>query len=1386
MPEIPLKIKALFSRKAKENLYEQKQRSEMHRTESTSSYMQKRRKIYVNMSPHQSHYDDKGQLEQSHVPNRIRTAKYTPISFIPKNLFEQFRNVANLYFLFLVILQCIPLFGVTAPAVSALPLICILIITAMKDGFEDWKRNKSDNDVNTAKTLTLSHWRNVNQPAQDEEASAHVLYVFLGFFCMLAGVDNKFTHAYRLSLAKEKVVENVKFNVDDDKSPLNDEDDTSVVEPPVTEHTPEPPAVTEPINTNDYLMPPTPTGKFYAKVRQRSDTIRSEISNISFKLKSSRKKSYRPGTIPHSVLHRAPTPSIRRRSSSLHPGNKCSELPAGDPPTEHCKVGWHEVQWQDVQVGDYIMVRDDEDVPADIIILSTSEKDNLCYVETQNLDGETNLKVRHGLNATSELRTVHDCERAYFYFESEPPHANLYQYSGVMRWDIEQPDEEETTVSHQKTEAVTYNNLLLRGSVLRNSKWVIGVIAFTGDETKIMLNSGKTPSKRSKMAKATNPFVIANFVILAIMSIISSILASVNFNGIGSSRFFDYGIEGSSASYLGFITFWVTLILYQNIVPISLYISVEIVKTLAAYFIHTDLDMYHEPTDTACIAKTWNISDDLGQIEYIFSDKTGTLTQNVMEARKGTIGGISYGLGKTEASIGAEMRRGSVISEQELGDDNTHQMSQAKELMYEKQKKLFENKHLGPNPTFIDPKIFDHLGRQDEQSNAINHFFTTLALCHTVIAERPDKENRNYIEYKAQSPDEAALVATARDLGFVFLGRQSNTLTAEIMGVKQKYELLNVLEFNSTRKRMSVILKPHNSDRIILLCKGADSVIYERLCSDFGDQAELGRSQEKLRETTLDHLESFANEGLRTLCLAYRFISPDEYKRWNRRFQDASAAIYNREEKIEEICEEIEANMLLMGGTAIEDRLQDGVPETIAKLAQAGIKLWVLTGDKTETAINIGFSCNLITLDMELIVVKADEREQVAVELEKALKRANEIQGERKCALVIDGTTLKYALEPKTKDMVLRLGICCTSVICCRVSPKQKAQVVRLVKKGLHVMTLAIGDGANDVSMIQEANVGVGISGVEGRQAVMSSDYAIAQFRFLQKLLLVHGRWSYLRTAEMIMGFFFKNIVWTFVLFWYQIFCQFNGTMLYDYALVALYNVVFTSLPIIFLGIWDQDINSKVTELYPEMYRMGLRNDKFKPRRFYLTVVDSIFQSAVCFFFPYMLLLGGAVDPAGRDQNGLYEIGTIVSSIAVIVANFFVMFSLYSFTWIQGAVIFLSILVYYSFVSVYAQFNTFIFGGQLVLFGTGFYWLLLILTIVSCFIPRFVASFYLHQYHPCDNDIVREKELVLHNGRSYTNHMAESASSRTRINSDPIHEQEIASEQKLNFPNGIA
>ncbi|CCO26376.1 phospholipid-translocating ATPase [Rhizoctonia solani AG-1 IB] len=470
--------------------------------------------------------------------------------------------------------------------------------------------------------------------------------------------------------------------------------------------------------------------------------------------------------------------------------------------------------------------------------------------------------------------------------------------------------------------------------------------------------------------------------------------------------------------------------------------------------------------------------------------------------------------------------------------------------------------------------------RDENHMRQLYGFFSTLALCHTVLAGTDEQTGR--LEYKAQSPDEAALVQAAADAGFIFLGREREIMRMQtpFAGVEE-FELLNVLDFTSARKRMSVIVRKMDPEdrRVFLMCKGADNVIFDRLKS----------GNDSLRQKTGEDLDYFASEGLRTLCLAYKTISPEEYEAWNTRYQEAQVALESREEKIEAVSDQIERDLRLLGATAIEDKLQDGVPKAIADLKRAGIKVWVATGDKLETAIAIGYSTNLISKDANLIIVRGGA--DVFAVHEQMKKAANEFFPDDKImenpavhpteepatpsrrglplrrmsmghsatslvpegngtrpggfVLVVDGGALTYAMDeeaPWNRQLMIELSTRCEAVIGCRVSPRQKAQMVRLIKDELGVMTLAIGDGANDVSMIQAADVGVGISGEEGLQAVNSSDYAIAQFRFLTRLLFVHGHWSYVRNSNMILNFFFKNIVCIGVLWWFQIYCGWSTT----------------------------------------------------------------------------------------------------------------------------------------------------------------------------------------------------------------------------------------------------
>ena len=815
---------------------------------------------------------------------------------------------------------------------------------------------------------------------------------------------------------------------------------------------------------------------------------------------------------------RASTPIMTRSSGSLINPHRAATG----------KAAFKKDYWKNLKVGDFVRLFDEEPVPADIIVLATSDPDGACYIETKNLDGETNLKVRQAAHCGRAIKHARDCERAEFAIECESPQANLYSFNGRINWkqkEKKNPDDP----GQEMSEPIGINNMLLRGCSLRNTEWALGVVLFTGAESKVMINSGITPSKRAAITQDLNWKVIYNFIILFAMCLVSAIVQGTTWaQGDNSLDFFEFGSFGSTHGLDGFITFWSAIVLFQNLVPISLYITIEIVRGAQAFFIYSDTYMYYDKLDYPCTPKSWNISDDLGQIEYIFSDKTGTLTQNVMEFRKVSVNGVPYGEAYTEALAGMQRRQGIDVDEESARAKA--QIDRDRVRMLEGIRKVHDNPYLRDEAlTFVAPDfVSDLAGENGEEQKAANReFMLALALCHTVITEKIPG-NPPAIEYKAQSPDEAALVSTACHCGFTVLGRAGDEIILNILGREVRYGVLNTLEFNSSRKRMSAIVRLPDG-RIMLYCKGADSMIYSRLKP--GEQAEL-------RKTTADHLEMFASEGLRTLCVAQRELDEEEYRAWSKEHDEAATALTDRDDKIEHVADAIERNLMLLGGTAIEDRLQDGVPDAIALLGKAGIKLWVLTGDKVETAINIGFSCNLLDSDMELILFKIEDEklESAARELDKHLAEFGLTGSDRELkaakknhsppapthAIVIDGDSLKLVLDDALRQKFLLLCKQCKSVICCRVSPSQKAAVVQMVKTGLDVITLSIGDGANDVAMIQEAQIGVGIAGEEGRQAVMSSDYAIGQFRFLTRLLLVHGRWSYRRLAETIANFFYK------------------------------------------------------------------------------------------------------------------------------------------------------------------------------------------------------------------------------------------------------------------------
>ncbi|DAZ94109.1 TPA: hypothetical protein N0F65_008973 [Lagenidium giganteum] len=1148
---------------------------------------------------------------------------------------------------------------------------------------------------------------------------------------------------------------------------------------------------------------------------------------------------------------------------------------------------WETRQWGDIQVGDIVKVLSDQTVPADLFMLSVEEKHEdeeenallaqltatsseekkaggLAYIETKSLDGETNLKIRTAVPLIDALcRSTSDLGGLRGRIECEAPNNRISSFEGncsvyvvteaAQRLGLTNAPTSEQQRLQITTRAdgsvsvcvpMTAKQMLLRSCVLRNTRSITGLVIFTGHETKVFCSNTESVVKTSSVEQRLNALIIGVVLIQQLVCFIGALLGALWMITKGNTYWYlDSGhVSGEVASFPFHELMKLHLryfIIMQNFVPISLNVSLEFVKYWQAYFMEQDLEMYDEASDTPAMVRSSGLNEDLGRVHHIFTDKTGTLTMNLMLFRFCMIGGTHYGGEIREDEIEASE------TSKTGGSDAAQDPLRFVEF----------------DPT----SLFADLAENGRQAELIRTFLRHLALCHTLIPAKSFSEMcaAPIPEYSASSPDEQALVAAAAYCNVRFVHRTPSHMVILEPGCPNPvvYKILNVLEFDSDRKRMSIIIESPSGE-VELLCKGADNVILERLAPSEHQQCSI--------DEVFAQLSKYAKCGMRTLCIAHKNIDRSDYTEWNQRYTNAHGSMEELVKKrqglanaIDPLMNEVEQDLLLLGVTAVQDKLQAGVPKTLQLLQQTNMKVWTLTGDKMETAVNIGYACSMLSNDMSVKQLCSEDYVSTSKALQEILSKLGEplvvsdspgtptnklrtrgsrsrsgplqqvkayVQGlfgktpkrkrkqrtrrkkerlemvgsasrspgdrqglyasvpslyedefadteheeeedssllggaqltsrrnRKPIALVLDGATLECAMRPRLKSLFYRVTKQCQSVICCRVSPKQKADIVEFIRQQEpQSITLAIGDGANDVGMIQAAHIGVGISGQEGTQAVNASDYAISQFRFLQRLLFVHGRWAYRRVTKLMSYMLYKNVTYVLTTFWFGCFCGFSGQPLIIDIAAQSFNVIYTSLPLVLFAVFDQDVSSVSASKFPFLYSLGQDNVLLSRHVFWPWIINGVWHSVIIFFvsawgFEGDLSITG--EPVSHPStlttdgknDGLVTLGFVVFTNLVIVVNLKLCLETFMLTWQFLVTVGVSVALWFVVGNIISATNSRIVqavGEMKYIEHVPSYWLLCLLVVTLSLLRDLLWKIVRRLNFPSTYHILQEREML--------------------------------------------
>ncbi|XP_076337091.1 putative phospholipid-transporting ATPase IIB isoform X2 [Tachypleus tridentatus] len=891
----------------------------------------------------------------------------------------------------------------------------------------------------------------------------------------------------------------------------------------------------------------------------------------------------------------------------------------------------------DIKVSDLLIVEKDQRVPADLVFLRTTEKNGACFIRTDQLDGETDWKLRLAVGSTQRLMTTEELFEMDASLYAEEPKRDIHSFVGKFtRHDGEGGED-----------SLSIENTLWANSVLASGT-AIGIVIYTGSETRSVMNNSKPRSKVGLLDTEINQLTKVLF-----CAVIGLALVMMCLKGFG----------GPWYRYL-----FRFVLLFSYIIPISLRVNLDMGKMVYSWMIQQDKEI------PGTVVRSTTIPEDLGRIVYLLSDKTGTLTQNEMIFKRLHLGTVSFSP-DTFDEVAAHLRTA-----------------------------FAPKPPTGTTPT----RGTTHSKMRRTVVTRVQEAVTALALCHNVtpvyensnIAEvsdggegeedgdtESDQQSKQCYVYQASSPDEVALVSWTESVGLTLMYRDLTSMKVRVpQGQLLTYTILQIFPFTPESKRMGIIVKQESSGEIIFFMKGADSVMASVVqYNDWLDE-ECG---------------NMAREGLRTLVVAKKVLTEEQYADFEVRYNQAKVSIQDRAAHVAAVLESLERDMELLCLTGVEDKLQEEVRPTLELLRNAGIKVWMLTGDRLETAISIAKSSRLVSRTQQIHVFDSvTSRTEAHLEL-NAFRRKNDY------VLIIKGDALEVCLKFYPKEF-MELACQCPAVICCRCSPTQKAEVVRLIKHHTGKRTSAVGDGGNDVSMIQAADAGIGIVGKEGKQASLAADFSITQFSHVAKLLLVHGRYSYKRSASLSQFVIHRGLIISTMQAVFSSVFFFASVALYQGFLMVGYATVYTMFPVFSL-VLDKDVSPDIALTYPELYKELTKGRSLSFKTFFIWVLISIYQGGIIMYGALLLF-----------EDEFIHIVAISFTSLVLTELLMVALTVRMWHWVMVVAELFSLGIYILSLVVLKSFFDSKFIQTL-----AFLWKVIVITLVSC-LPLYVLK-YLHR-----------------------------------------------------------